>query len=191
MAAERVKLGQEFEKWLRLIVLVDYADRQLCHYVVFHREKLPTDERKLCVELKPLVSERHYNANQRKIICPSTGKTDSNKFDLTLWTSIIQDKFGDKYKSFRDDLRKARNHLFHIGNKELSDQEFKRLWECNIQMLDYYGFNTRLIGDLETCDLFWHQWIKDMGISSIAGNITLNFGIMFRKFAVLICSITT
>ena len=190
MAAERDKLGREFENWLRLVVLVDYAGRQLCHYVVFHREKLPTDASKLCVELKHLVSKRHYQEDQREILCPSNGKTDPKKFDLTLWTSIIQDKFGDKYKSFREDLRKARNHLFHVGNKELSYQEFKQLWECNIHMLDYYGFNAKLVGDLETCNLFQHQWMKDLGISSsAAGNITLTLGIISWQFVVLIYSI--
>ena len=186
MTSARDKLTQEYENWLRLVVLVDYAGRQICRHVVFHREKLPSDGKKLCVKLKPLVSKRHYHQDQRELLCPSSGKADHNKFDLTLWTGIIQDLFGDKYKSFRDDLRKARNNLFHLGNKELSDHEFKQLWESNIQMLDHYGFNTKLVGDLETCNIFRHQWIKDMGISSTQGNITITFGIIFWQFAVLV-----
>ena len=58
-------------------------------------------------------------------------------------------------------------------------------------MLDYYGFNTKLVGDLETCNFFQHQWMKDLGISSIAaGNITLTLGIISWQFVVLIYSIS-
>ena len=181
MAAERDKFIQEYDKWIRLLVLVDNAGRKLCHYVAFQREKLPTDETELYLELEPLIKNsknKHYKEDQRNKLCPSTKKTDPNEFDLTLWTAIIQDKFGDKYQSFRNDLRNARNNLFHLGNKKLSDQKFKQLWDSNMKMLDYYGFNTKLVGDLETCDIFCHQWMKNMDISSYQGNINLTFGII-------------
>ena len=57
---------------------------------------------------------------------PNTKITDHTKFDLTLLTSIIEKKFGDKYKSLVNDLMRARNREFHRGNKELSETEFEQ-----------------------------------------------------------------
>ena len=47
------------------------------------------------------------------------------------------------------DLRHARNHEFHRGNKFLSDIEFNDLWKKTTKMLEKHGFNIQLVGDLQ------------------------------------------
>ena len=44
--------SQEYKNWLRLTILIDYSDRNLCHNVLFVQEQLSTHEKLLHKELK-------------------------------------------------------------------------------------------------------------------------------------------
>ena len=98
MAAANDNLCQEYEKWFRLTTLIDFAGRHICYDVLFKIEKLPTDGALLYTELEGLKSKIRFH-DQREIVLPSSKITDHNKFDLTLFTSIIENKFGDKCKT--------------------------------------------------------------------------------------------
>ena len=50
-------ISQEYENWLRLITLVDFAGRSLCRDVLFNKEKVSKDEVELFKLLKPLESK--------------------------------------------------------------------------------------------------------------------------------------
>ena len=171
MAAAKDNLCQEYEKWFRLTTLIDFAGRHLCYDVLFKQEKLPTDGALLYTELESLKSKICRFRDQLKIAFPSSRITDHNKFDLTLYTSIIENKFGNKYKTLVGDLRGVRNKEFHRGNKTLSDAEFNKLWDDITNMLENHGFNMKLVDDLETSDPFSHQKFKEIAIMNFLGSI--------------------
>lgn len=162
MAAASDNLFKDYEKWLRVATLIDFGGRHLCHNVLHKKECLPTDGAKLYIEFKDLKSKICKFKDQEEILCPSNGVTDESKFDLTLYTSIIQVKFPNKYNSLLTDLRKSRNEEFHRGDKSLSDMEFNELWNNTKQMLESHGFDIKLIGKLKTCDLSTNQQFKDI-----------------------------
>ena len=170
MAAAKENLCQEYEKWFRLTTLIDFAGRHLCYDVFFKKEKFPIDGALLYTELEGIKSIIKF-PDQLKIVFPSSGITDYNKFDLTLLTSIIQSKFGDKYKTLVGDLRGARNKEFHRGNKTLSDTEFDNLWNETIHMLENHGFDIKLVSDLKTSNPFSHHQFKDVAMLNFLGSI--------------------
>ena len=49
-------ITQEYENWLRLVTLVDFAGRGLCRDVLFNKENKSEDEVELFKLLKPLES---------------------------------------------------------------------------------------------------------------------------------------
>ena len=168
MAAAKDNLCQEYKKWFRLTTLIDFAGRHLCYEVLFKKEKLPIDGALLYTELEDIKSKIRF-PDQLEIVFPSTGITDYNKFDLTLLTSIIQSKFGDRYKTLVGDLRGARNKEFHRGNKTLSDAEFDTSWNETTHMLESHGFDMKLVSDLKTSDPFSHLQFKDVAILNYLG----------------------
>ena len=171
MAAGKGNLRQEYEKWFRLTTLIDFAGRHLCYDVLFKKEKLPTDGAQLYTELEGLKSKICRFPDQREIALPSSKITDHNKFDLTLFTSIIENKFGDKYKTLVGDLRGVRNKEFHRGNKRLTDTEFDHLWNETTSMLENHGFDIKLVDDLKTSNPFSHQKFKDVTILNLLGSV--------------------
>lgn len=164
MAASNNNLLKEHEKWLRVATLIDFAGRHLCHTVLHVKEQLSTDGAKLYQELEGLKSKICRFKDQQEVLCPSSGITDESKFDLTLYTSVIEKKFPNKYNSLLTDLRKFRNSEFHRGNKSLSDKEFNQLWNSTTHMLESHGFDLQLTGDLKTCDLSTDQQFKDIAM---------------------------
>ena len=173
-------ISQEYENWLRLTTLVDFAGRTLCRDVLFNKETLPKDEVELCKELEPLKSKICRYPDQEKTLCPPSGKTDYSKFDVTLFTSIISVKYGNKHKPLVDDLRKARNDLFHKGDKSLSDSDFNQLWTDTSQMLVGHGFDPTLVDAVKECDCSSLQKFKGI-LSNISSNNSLFFCLSSTK----------
>ena len=153
MAAANINLLKEYEKWLRVATLIDFAGRKLCHSVLHNKENLPIDGAKLYKKLEGFKTKICRFKDQQEILCPSNGITDESKFDLTLYTSIIENLFPKKYDSLVADLRNSRNRESHRGSKNLSSIEFDQLWFDTMQMLQKHGFDMQLVGNLKTCDL--------------------------------------
>ena len=168
MASAEDKINKECLNWLWLMTLIDFGGKHLCHDVLFKHEKLPTDGTQLFKILEPLKSKMQY-MQQQKILCPSTGTTDCGEFDLTLFTSVIEKLFKEKYESLVKDLRDARNIESHRGNKSLSDNEFRLLWYETTLMLHKHGLELKLVVDLEMCNPLSHQQFKQIA-SNILGN---------------------
>ena len=181
-------ISEEYENWLRLMTLVDFAGRSLCRDVLFKIEKLPEDEVQLFKVLEPLKSKICRYPDQSEILCPPTGKTDHRKFDVTLFTSIITVKYGNKYKSLVDYLRNARNKEFHKGDKSLSGSDFNQLWNDTSQMLISHGFDPKLVKEVKDSDLFSHQKFRDILYLIIPGNNSLFFAsYILSCFGCLLC----
>ena len=161
----------EYENWFRLTVLIDFGGRNVCHNVLFVKELLPTDGKSLYTSLINFKSKLCRFSDQARVIFPPSGITDFNKFDVTLYTSIISVLFGKKYKRLVDDLRFTRNKQFHRGNKELSHQEFGLLWVETADMLQSHGFDITLVDDLKTCSLSSQQQYIDIVFLILQGNI--------------------
>ena len=90
-------LCKAYSNWLCIAVLNDFAGRQLCHDVLFRKEKLPKDGTLLYKKLEYLKPECLYD-EQRKKLFHSNGITDYTTFDMTLLARIIESKYENKYK---------------------------------------------------------------------------------------------
>ena len=190
MAAANNNLSKDYEKWLRLVTLIDFAGTDLCRTVLHTKEHLPTDGAKLYKELKGLESETCRYKCQQEILCPPNGITDENNFDLTLYTSIIDKKFPKKYESLVTDIRNFRNREFHRGNKNLSDVEFNQLWNDATQMLQNHGFDLQLVSSLRTCDLFLDNQYKDIAMHIIKGMVKKSIHDLFKSKKVTVQRLT-
>ena len=168
MAVAMDNLSQEYENWLRLIILVDFSGRNLCHNVLFVQEQLPTDGKLLYKELESVSCQ--YK-DQREILRPTSGITNCDKFDVTLYTKVIKGKFGNKYDSLVNDLRDARNKLFHTGKKEIPDKEFNQLLKDTTDMLQKHNFDFSLVDGLKMSDIFSHKQFRNIATFFHQGSI--------------------
>ena len=161
MATAKDELSQ-YKNWIRIFLLIDYGGREVCCNVFFTKENWPTDGAELFKRLKPLQKKICKFPDQQEILCPASGTTDHKKFDLTLFTRIIEVLFGSTYKTLVKDLRDARNNECHRGNKELSDTDFNQLLQRLTKMLEKYGFDVTSINQLKAGDPFLDQRFKDL-----------------------------
>ena len=146
---------QNSERWLRLVTLIDYAGMYLCKEVLHTKEGLPYDGAQLYSCLKIYKDKMRFK-EQKEILCPSNGITDETKFDITLYTSLIQVMFGFKYNALIKDLRDNRNELHHMANKDMSQSDFNKHWNSTCSKLKGYGFH-KAVRDLKTGNLLSNQ----------------------------------
>ena len=169
-------ISKEYDRWLRVMILIDYGGRQVCQNILFNQEELPMDGVGLQNELLHL---RNLNKNQREKVFPSNGEPpDYKTFDVTLLTDIIRAKFGARYRSVVHDLKHWRNEIFHRGNKGLSIDEFRQLWRNISDMLQHHGFDLgsikfKPIRDLEVYDIILHQDYRHIIEFIVQGNIDM------------------
>ena len=142
---------QRSERWFRLVSLIDYAGRQLCKEVLYSKESFSRDGRQLYVELEPYKEKMQYR-EQKLILCPSNGITDESKFALTLYAKLLEVLFKAKYRPMFTNLRKCRDDLFHMGNKEMSELDFEIKWNDTCKMLKSHGV-TESVKDLKNGNL--------------------------------------
>ena len=60
----------------------------------------------------------------KEILCPSDQFIDDSKFDLMIYTAVIQTMYGDRYKVVVQDLRVLRNQSYHITKKIIKPRGF-------------------------------------------------------------------
>ena len=142
---------QNSERWLRLVTLIDHAGMHLCEEVLHTQEGLPYDGKQLYCRLKIYKDKMRFK-DQKEILYPSNGITDETKFDIALYTSLIQVMFGSKYDALIKDLRDKRNELHHMANKNMSQSDFDKHWHSTWFMLKGHGFN-KVVADLKTGNL--------------------------------------
>ena len=165
-------LYEHNEKWLRLVTLIDYAGLKLCKDVLHKKEGLPDDGAQLFQKLKPYENKMQYKS-QKEILCPSNGITDESKFDITLYTKLIEVMFKPKYNLLIQSLRDNRNDLCHMANKDISESEFEKKWKHLCEMLKKHDF-TENVEDLKNSNLLAVKKIEkilDSIISQIKGSV--------------------
>ena len=149
---------QNSEKWLRLLTLIDYAGTQLYKEILHTKEGLPNDGAQLYRRLTVYKDKMQFN-KEKEILSPPNRVTDENKFDITLYTNLIQVMFKSKYEALINDLRKKRNRLHHMANKDMSETDFESEWNSTCDMLQGYGFN-RPVKDLKIGNLLSNKNLK-------------------------------
>ena len=182
-----------YEKWLRLMTLIDYAGKKICHDLLFVTEGLPEDGNLLYNVLKRYDYSIKPNKDQSFILYPDNHCTDKAEFDITLYTRIIQGLCGKKYIQVLTALRNLRNTLFHTGRTNLTDADFKTLWDDASNTLKYYHFDMSLVAGLIDCEFSRPQECGEPLLNCIKGLFKGNvepFTCLFYMFCIsgyLIC----
>ena len=136
-----LEIFQNSENWLRLVTLTDYAGVDLCKEVLHTKEGLPTDGVKLYQKLKKDYNIKGLYREQEQIVFPKDENTDEGKFDITLYTCLIQQMFPSKYKGLMRTLRDIRNGLCHMSDKKIPESDFQKRWNSICAKLQNHGFN--------------------------------------------------
>ena len=157
MAAVKDNSSYKHRNWVRVFIQIDYGSRQLCHDVLYKKEKWSTDGVQFFRRLEPEQSRICQFNIEHQILCPSSGFTDHCDVDLTLFSRVIEVIFGSKYESLLKDVNNLRNQECHRGNKELPDTDFDTIWKCTADILQNHSFDLSLVDDLKDGDLFLDQ----------------------------------
>ena len=134
---------QNNERWLRLVTLTDYAGLKLCKDVLHRKEGLPDDGAQLYCRLKDFKNKMQFKS-QKEILSPPNGIIDESKFDITLYTKLIEVMFKPKYDLLIKDLRENRNVLCHMANKDISESEFEKKWKHVCEILERHDFTEKV-----------------------------------------------
>ena len=134
---------QNNERWLCLVTLIDYAGLKLCKDVLHRKEGLPDDGAQLYCRLKDFKNKMQFKS-QNEILSPTNGIIDESKFDITLYTKLIEVMFKPKYDLLIKDLRENRNVLCHMANKDISESEFEKKWKHVCEILERHDFTEKV-----------------------------------------------
>ena len=134
---------QNNERWLRLVTLIDYAGLKLCKDVLHRKEGLPDDGAQLYCRLKDFKNKMQFKS-QKEILSPTNRIIDESKFDITLYTKLIEVMFKPKYDLLIKDLRENRNVLCHMANKDISESEFEKKWKHVCEILERHDFTEKV-----------------------------------------------
>ena len=86
------------------------------------------------------------------ILYPHHQCTDKSEFDITLYIRLLQGLYGNKYEQYLDNLRTLRNRLFHRGRTNLTETDFKTLWNDTSNTLKWYNFDMSSVAGLKDCE---------------------------------------
>ena len=117
------KLPGEYRNWLRLFTSIDNAGRTFCQNILYEKEKVPNDGKEFYCILQNYKNQMHFQIH-KEILCPSDQFIDDSKFDLMIYTAVIQMMYGDRYKVVVQDLRVLRNQSYHITKKIIKRRGF-------------------------------------------------------------------
>ena len=153
--AEATATRKDFDNWLRLVVLIDYAGKSLCDKLLHEKECLPRDGARLYRILEKYRDYIHYQIH-KDILCPSDRIIDESKFDLTIYAVVIHLMFGSivEYANLISNVRDMRNKVFHMKNVSTCTTKFEQMWSDASSMLAKHDFNSESLKVLRTCDLY-------------------------------------
>ena len=139
----------ESENWSKLMRLIKEAGHELCKHILHNKENMPRDGAKLYqiflqkqAEFNTLMNRNKLKKIQFDKIFPPNGKTDISRFDITLFTLVIEVMFGkNKYKREIKKLREWRNGITHYGQKAIDHEEFEKYWDDFLKFIDSCGID--------------------------------------------------
>ena len=189
MASPVDRIWKCYEKWLRLMTLIDHAGKKVCHDILFIKERLPEDGKLLYDFLKYREYDINPNRDQRFVLYPHNNCTDKSEFDITLYIRIIQGIWGNKYEKYLDNLRKLRNRLFHTGSTNLTEANFTALWNYASNALERYNFDMSSVAGLKDCEFSLPQEygkpLLDCINGLFKGNVEPCFALVDTLFVVI------
>ena len=158
-------IWNKFEKWCRLVILVQEGGESVCKEIIYTEMGVLTDGREMYKYLKKYetdIKKSKMFSYQKRALLPDDENIDKKKLDVPLFTYIIQilDKT-NKYSSI-EKLRYKRNELFHMEEvrRNMSVQQFDNLWDEVSQLLNDLNVNKSLLNSLKSDNLFMHQYHK-------------------------------
>lgn len=93
MAEAKGNLSQKYRDRVQLFILIDCGSREPCRDVLFEIKISLLMEYSSMENQNINLSRIYWHPNQYKNLFPSSVSTDHNKFDLTLFTRIIEALF--------------------------------------------------------------------------------------------------
>lgn len=159
------EIWSKFEKWCRLVILVQEGGESVCKHILHTEMNVPTEGGEMYKYLesyKDDIKKSKMFSYQRKILLPDDGIIDTTKLDIPLFTYVIQilDK-SKKYPSI-ENLRYKRNELFHMEEvqRNMTSKQFNGLWDEVAQLLNGLNFDMSLLNSLKSDNLFLNQHHK-------------------------------
>lgn len=152
-------MRKDYENWLRLVVLINYAGKSLCGKVL-KKERIH-DGAELYSKLEIHKDKIHFQIHE-EIFCPSDKIIDETNFDLMIYGAAIHLLFGAKYKELIYEVRDRRNKIFHMTDESIYGAEFTELWSSASTMFMKYDFDIKPLDDLRTCDLSSVEELRDI-----------------------------
>ena len=145
---------KKYKNWLRVVGLIQYAGKQLCHKILHIEEKIPCDGKEIYRRLERYKNNLHYKLYE-EILCPPNKVIDEKRFDLLVYTTIIYYMFGDKYDKLLEDIGNMRDEIFHMQHDSICNTDFEQRWNEACYMLHEHKFDDiELLKTLKTCDPF-------------------------------------
>ena len=155
----------KFEKWCRLVILLQEGGESACKDILHTELRVPTDGGEMYKHLQSYeadIKEKITTGYQKRILLPNDKQIDIEKLDIPLFSYIIEilDK-NKKYPSIKK-LRYMRNDLFHMeGNqRNMSEQEFNVQWNKVEQLLNGLNFDMSSVINLKDVNLVINQQNK-------------------------------
>ena len=155
----------KFEKWCRLVILLQEGGESACKYILHTEMGVPTDGGEMYKHLKSYeadIKKTIMTGYQKKILLPADKQIDIKKLDIPLFSYIIQilDK-NKKYPSIKE-LRNKRNKLFHMegDQRNMSEQDFNAQWNEVEKLLNGLNFDTSSVINLKDVNLVTNQQHK-------------------------------
>ena len=158
-------IWNKFEKWCRLVILLQEGGESVCKHILHTELGVPTDGGEMYKYLQSYeadIKKTIKHGYQKKSLLPADGHIDETKLDIPLFSYIIE--ILDKNKNYPsiEKLRYLRNDLFHMeeNRRNMSDQEFNDQWDKVVQLLNGLNFDTSLLNGLKGDNLVKNQRYK-------------------------------
>lgn len=199
---------EQHQNWLRIVLCLDFVGLPALKRILHDEIGAPEDGKKLYIYLyqfKSSFEQEEISADQREKILPISKITDTDKFDITLYSLIINNIIKcNKLKiqtnrKFIYGLKNFRNRIYHMGDKKMEEADFEREWSLVIRFFHCYNkFNTKSVTSLKTDSLISSKYMERIIFIFIQGNLlffmstsgveTRSFGWLFNFELTLILS---
>lgn len=154
MMSSSQDIFSKYEKWNRLVMLIQEGGESVCKYILHTEMSVPTEGQEMHKYLQKYatdIKKSKMYGYEKKTLLTEDGNIDTTKLDLKLSTYIIEILDKNKKYPLIPTLRYKRNELFHMEEvqRNMSEKEFDDRW----------NELSRLLKDLN-CDLSSLQSLK-------------------------------
>lgn len=154
MMSSSQDIFSKYEKWNRLVMLIQEGGESVCKYILHTEIGVPTEGQEMHKYLQKYatdIKKSKMYGYEKKTLLTEDGNIDTTKLDLKLSTYIIEILDKNKKYPLILTLRYKRDELFHMEEvqRNMSEKEFDDRW----------NELSRLLKDLN-CDLSSLQSLK-------------------------------